>query len=333
VFSPDYNYVAPQGSQALTPLVFSFVKECLQFTIVTGLDIGSQSGTSDIAAAGEPTIHWQTIQPWTYHANQIPNFQFDQYFCLGCGAVFPVPADSITFQITYDILEEGILAINWLSQSNGGAGVVQSGKENELTMSATVQCLQPGTAQVNWEAFLGPTNEIIAYGFTYPCIFPLLDVVYGSATGTPVATQTVPTAQWNGQNEAAVIAGDETTSVFFFYLDQANNPAELANQQYQLSFIVDPAVMGDPTVDDRQMYNAAYLENSQGTSITWDCIAPGDTTVTMIVNYGWAQPMKIAFTKQCPEAHHSSGGWSAAGVFFFVVFLLGLAFCLGGCGT
>lgn len=319
-----------------TPLTFSFFKQCNQRPLLTDLSIGTVFNASDIAIGGVSTPAWKQF---AYAPNGIAQYIFQFHMCMGC-AQAPTKYEQVLYNVSMDSTDTSVYDV---IVQGAPTGVLP--QYADIPLYADIQCKKNGTATTTWQVDVGPQYELVEFAFSYTCVFPLLDMTYMTPTEF-IAQRSVVSTSWS--DGSVSIGADEVTSLFYLYLDAANDAALLPQQFYAIDILFDddatrsgkdesPVLL--PFITDPNFESAPYITAAQPISIEWNCQTSAmNTPVTISVRYGWgsfgSNTLQVKMTKSCGDGSGGGGGggWSAAGIFFFVVFLLGLVLCLGGCG-
>jgi len=306
-------------------------KQCGQGKPLELLTIGTAMNMSDIAEGGVVHTEYLPPQGYVYGPDNLDYGNiFDFFFCQGCegGGI----EEGIAWNLTYDQPTTNVFVITTKGKTTG---VLMPGHYQRF--AAQVDCINDGQATVMFQLdFLD--YEIAPFAFTYSCIMPLLDVAYGADPYILAVNQTVVKPDWS--EPMHTIPAEENQSEFWIYLDEATHPMIL-HQYYILSFDLDNNYMKQPTIDDPQWNSATTLPNEEPIKINWRCkkSTPDNmhqgTPVIMNIAFGWShEVISISFNKICvveAPADNPGGGWSAAGIFFFTLFILGLVLFLAGC--
>jgi hypothetical protein len=182
--------------------------------------------------------------------------------------VFNISYDNQAAEV-YDVFFEGAM-------DSIASGVLTVGQSSPFR--AHVQCKSNGTGTTFWQADFD-TYQMVQFAFTYTCVFPFMDMYYGS--GPTVAKGGVVVAK---DTEVVPAFGDftftipasESVSLFSLYLDNIDKYSKLPHQFYALSFYADGTAMVPPAVFDpnygrsdeqqtQQQGPMAALELSMGT--------------------------------------------------------------------
>ena len=313
----DYHFV--------TPLTFTFQKSCAApANYLTSLIIGTTLNTSNIALAGVTQPDWSGAQGYNFDPDSIYHNIFEMHLCNGCNLQQNLP--DVPYNITiataptgiYDVAVEGSLS-DALSQYV------------DLPIFGTITCKSAGVATTTWSVNLAGYESVV-FAFTYTCVYPLIDVGYGSVNSM-IVNRSNTLAPWD--SGAVTLPATQSESIYYLYLDAANDAGVLPQQYYDVEFTFDTNVMQAPDVDDQGANSAPYVGAAVPLTVTWNCIATASNSpVTMTIRYGWVFTINVKLMKNCiiEEDDGGSPGWSAAGIFFFTLFILCLVLCLAGAG-
>jgi len=208
----------------------------------------------------------------------------------------------------------------------GGFGVIEY--ERPVFTSLYFRCYwrnsEDAFTRVN--VSLAPYDDIFFY-FTKPCILPELNV------GTELNLPNIISNTTVLNNVSLSSPADETQSEYYMWLAPYSVLKDLNFNFLPVTSDKSIVAVGIRATNPSKFLNTSV---SNGFYLSWTCltITQAVTSVRVSIDINFERNLEFNVTKTCPERNGPSSppGWSTAGIFFFVVFLIIVVFCVAGCG-
>lgn len=197
-------------------------------------------------------------------------------------------------------------------------------------------CIQPGEsgAIVTVALASGAFDSVLFY-FTRTCDYPSLNV--GTTTSvTNIMSQNVPVSQF-------YLADTKTSDTTFYMWLAPNSSATIQSFGIANLSFSGPITNVLPSLIGSRNYVSVWKDGTlfptAGLIFKYSC--PDETSlktdtpsqITVILDLHWQTlNPNITWSKVCPGREAPGSGWTAAGVFFFVLFIIGTVSCVAGCG-
>lgn len=313
-------------------LQFAFTKNCSYPLGPNVLHVGSSDTSNDVIQGGQPIGAWGTDA-----GSPLPINEHEIDFYAYINATTRLQEDILVFNVTCTVSNDNkIFIVNDGSTApRGFVAKLQSsaGVRTKVPMDLTCMGAGHGSGTVVF-SFNGIYPEV-RIRFTYVCAFPIFDIDYVSTADksklSSVIVKNVEQPGWKG-----FVSPQTTKSETFAIILNGASPWEY--QDITFDYVGYNASLMSPIVIPTNSWMKLSQENPIYFQILFHCVQdqPVQTIpVTIGIDYGWNVRTSISFSKTCPEIEgsaSSSSGWSAAGIFFFTVFILTLVGCLTGAG-
>lgn len=300
------------------PLTFTYFKTC-GVTANLPANVGTKNGTWDIALNGTFLAPWNSSQQ--YRPDQIYNFNL--FF------TFPTPLPQPAPQWTVTIIPERKDIYNVISPNAPLTPVLIADTVTVYSVSAQIICAAPGTDSTLIQLEVDPFDPL-EFEFKYTCVSPLFNMGAGP-DDSGIIRLGIPNPDWH-----PVVSADVTSDNFFVFLDRSSITSWAP---YSISIVNYNSNILQPTVSDPQNGNMTFSHaDLKPVVVTYNCSADSpNNPITLQFNYMWRSSIHITYYKDCKAPSNSTpdngggSGWSAAGIFFFTVFIISLFFCFSGC--
>jgi len=288
-----------------------------------GLMIGAnKQRAGDVVYNGTITPEWAGVggQGKEFYSG---NRLFDFIFSLNSSLIGDA-AETQAFSL-YAVSPSSQLKVQPIGVVSGVIKVASFPVSSELMMV----CREEGHGRAGVAVQLEHYDDLEVY-VQKTCVWPMISVGSTSQQGNFATNSTVK------PNNNVVVSTNDDASNFYVWL--APSQSESLNNGQEVVVVCE----GDRTYTNCAVSGPSgpIMPQNLGSAnkyvVTYNCINYGkEVSVDMKLkfSFGWEENLVIPFTKVCgPHSKPKSSGWSAAGIFFFVVFILTLAFCVFGCG-
>ena len=305
------------------PITFSFHYRCNAGEPVPALTIGTSSGLADIAANGKVVSPWDTT--FIYSPDQTYNFNL---------AINSPQVNHLPYNITMMSEDSAIFTFLPISATFGFVSWDSQKNPKELLFLSTIECQAEGTTRGLVQLEFGPYAPVTIQ-FRYTCSFPMFNV-----GDEPLSNNIV--AGGVDQGWVGHVGASANSINIYIKLDPSNpvpsNPYELSVSKWSNDILL-------PTFSDPNLGNATSDPKTDKLPITIHfncrpCVEQFASSITFQLYWYWSGPAVITFQKDCvptdeewSQCDSGSGSqqWTAAGIFFFVLFLVITSFCISGC--
>lgn len=335
-FAIDVNYTCTGKTQGVVnvqvngelhfgwsePITYQFHYRCGAGQALSGLNVGTKVGASDVASNGVLVGDWTST--YIYAADEIYEFPL---------IIDSSEVDAVEYNITVVVEKDAVYDITVDTLLSGTVSWVD-GKPVPIPFFSQIVCSNAGTARTLIQLTFGDYNPV-QLQFRYTCALPLFNI-----GDEPLGNNIM--ALGVNQNWVGYADADKTSAQFFIMLD-ATSP--VASNMYVLSATSYDDTVLAPTISDPNHGNATTSAKSDDNPVTVQltCVPCAEATASPLVvtvSFGWVQTAVITVKKDCAlsteqkeecgliSRHHR---WTTAGIFFFVLFILGLVSCIAGC--
>jgi hypothetical protein len=312
--------VAPLGWDLSRPgnsVSFHFEKTCgdLNRNPRLGLDVGTGPDTNDVVQNGVATLAYASDPGKLFG----PDFTVVHlYFRLSPASGFPI---SQHYSVSIEEMSPQIVVVNELGQL---AGFLNEGAA-AVAVTLGFECVTDGYGRVRLNATVDGYDPFTLL-FQMYCAFPRFNLYFGNM---PIVNNSVLLNDGALAYTSTDSVGVDTFRVWL------SADSERAEQTFQINNLLYDTKNLTVSVVNGLAIASTDPNKMTEFSLQYACAqnhAPSQNTLQFEFDYGWTQSYVVHFTKLC-DFHASGGGgsaWTPAGIFFFTVFILLIAFFLFG---